>query len=347
MGYVYGQDIFCNIIDCSATQKLDFLRSRQLLDQEKMKNCRQAMMVFLVLLIVPGCSQKTESAAGHKPVIRVDGNVLTLAEFNEFFEPLKMSYATEQGAVSTDIAQARLRFLLQLLEEMIVLRRAEELRLSISPEELREAVGRVQREYSEESFKAVFMKQAISVETWQERLRRQLLVEKVIGKELLAQISATPKEISKYYDEHREEWTRGEQIKARQILLPTKEKANRVLKQLKKGEDFAALARLYSVAPEAAQGGDMGYVVRGGLPKSLEDQLFALPQGKVSRVTKTPFGYHIFEVTEKKRRDESRIDGFMERIRGRIQKEKLAAAYGPWLAKLRSRYKVVVNNEII
>ncbi len=312
-----------------------------------MKNRKGIWIVFLVLLLVLNCSEKSGTVNQHKPVIQVDGRVLTLAEFNEFFEPVRMSYADGQANTISHIREARLRFLLQLLEEMILLRRAEELKLTVSALELQKAVGDIQGDYSKEAFESVFIKQAISLETWQERLKRQLLVEKVIRQELLDEISSTPKEISEYYAKHRAEWTRSEQIRARHILLPSKEEANSVLERLKKGEDFATLARLCSVAPEASEGGDMGYMVRTELPKCLEGPLFALPKGKVSGVVKTPYGYHIFEVLEKRPAGESRIDDWMDKIRSRIHKKKLATAYGPWLAKLRSRYRIVVNKEVI
>jgi parvulin-like peptidyl-prolyl isomerase len=312
-----------------------------------MKERREIWVVFLVVLLVCGCSDKSETVVEHQPLIQVDGRVLTLAEFNEFFEPIRMSYTKGQINSAAGIREARLRFLLQLLEEMIVLRRAEELHLSISPEEMQEAVGGIERDYGDGSFETIFIKQAISSETWHERLKRQLLVEKVVREELLEGISVTPEEISQYYDEHREEWTRGEQVSAQHILLPSKELAERVLAQVKKGEDFATLAREHSEAPESEKGGDMGFVVRGQLPKFLEDPLFALPLGKVSTVIKTPYGYHIFKVVERRRAGETKIDDWIDKIRDRIQKQKLHASYGPWLAELRSRYTIAVNEELI
>jgi parvulin-like peptidyl-prolyl isomerase len=91
----------------------------------------------------------------------------------------------------------------------------------------------------------------------------------------------------------------------------------------------------------------MGYVVRGQLPKRLEDPLFRLKKDTLSPVIKTPYGYHIFKVTEKKDAGQPDIDDWIEKIKARIQQEKLEAAYGPWLAKLRSRYRITVNREMI
>lgn len=312
-----------------------------------MRNSKKASIVSFVLLLVSACSDTNNTGAEGQAVIQVDDQVLTLAEFNEFFEPLRMSYAEEPTGTGLGLRQARLRFLLQLLEEMIVLRRAGELDLHISAQELEETVKDIERDYGEGSFKAMFMKQAVSLEAWKERLKRQLLIEKVTHKELLKKISVTPEEIRDYYEQHREEWAHGKQIRVHQILLPDREQAGRVLKRLKKGEGFATLARTYSIAPESEQGGDMGYVVRGQLPKRLEDPLFRLKKDTVSPVIKTPYGYHIFKVTEKKDAGQPDIDDWIEKIKARIQQEKLEAAYGPWLAKLRSRYRITVNRDMI
>ena len=313
-----------------------------------MRNRKKILTGALILFfLLSGCSNRSETAPEHQAVIQVDDLVLTLAEFNEFFEPIRMSYAKDQTNPGAGMYEARLRFLLQLLEEMIILRRAEELRLHISPQELEEAVHNIQRDYSEGIFQAMFIKQAISFETWKARLERQLLVEKAIRKGLLEKTSVTPEEIKDYYDKHHKEWTHGEQVRAYHILLPSKKLANLVLGRLKKGEDLATLARVYSIAPESERGGDMGYVVRGQLPKYLEKPLFSLRQGTVSPVIKTAYGYHIFKVVEKIQAGEPKINDWFEKIKERIQKKKLEVAYGPWLANLRSRYKIRVNKEII
>jgi parvulin-like peptidyl-prolyl isomerase len=312
-----------------------------------MKNYKHAVIVFLLLILVSGCSDRSKTGAGSQTVIQVDDHVLTLAEFNEFFEPLRMSYAKVESKHDPSLREARLRFLLQLVDEMIILRRAQELHLYVSPQELEEALGNIKGDYGEDSFKAVFMKQAISLKTWKQRLERQLLVEKVINKELLEQFSVTPEEIRDYYDKHKDEWTHGEQIRVYHILLPSKDLANRVSTQLKKGEDFATLASLHSIAPESKLGGDMGYVQRGHLPKCLEAPMFASEKDKVSPVIKTPFGYHIFKVVEKEPAGKSKMDDWMEKTRERVLKEKVEIAYGPWLAKLRSRYGISVSKEFI
>jgi parvulin-like peptidyl-prolyl isomerase len=312
-----------------------------------MVNCRILAAGFIFLFIGLGCSSEAKKPAQDQVVIRVDNQVVTLAEFNEYFEQTSLGYDSEDDRDSNAVREARSSFLLQLVEEMIIIKRAEELHLSISPEELEEAVREIQKDYPEEDFQDMFLKKAISFEAWKERLGKRLLVEKVMRKELLKEDSITIEEMRDCYSRHREEWNRGEEIRARHILLSTEDEAKRVLRSLQNGEDFATLARRHSIAPEAQFDGDLGYVVRGELPSSLEAPLFELEQGQVSSVVKTPYGFHIFKVVERRKTPVPNIDESVERIKQEILKERLEAAYGPWLAELRSRYDIEVNTEMI
>ncbi|MDY6987324.1 MAG: peptidylprolyl isomerase [Thermodesulfobacteriota bacterium] len=313
-----------------------------------MRRGRTVALAFLVFLLVSACSNTDEPGLEGQPVVQVEDLVLTLAEFNEFFEPFRMNQAQGQGDGQA-LREARLRFLLQLLEEMIILRRAAELGVKVSAQELEEAVTSIEGGYGEAGFKDMFMKQAISLETWKKRLKAQLIVKKVVYKELAEDITVTPEEIGDFYKRHREDFAAGtgEQIRPYHILLSTKEEADRILERLKKGEDFATMARLSSEAPEAERGGDMGFVARGELPKCLEDPLFALEKDTLSQVIQTPYGHHIFKVVENRAASEPGMDDWIEKAKEYVREEKLEAAYGPWLAKLRSRYRITVNKEMI
>ena len=166
-------------------------------------------------------------------------------------------------------------------------------------------------------------------------------------KDVLKENAAAPEEIREYYEKHRNEWGHEEQVRARHILLPGADEANSVLERLQKGQDFAAEARLHSTAPDAVNGGDMGYVARGQLPDSLEKLLFDLKPGDLSSVIKTPYGFHIFLVVEKREKGEPSMEACIEKITKGMQNERLEAAYGPWLVQLRERYDIEVNKEII
>jgi peptidyl-prolyl cis-trans isomerase C len=92
----------------------------------------------------------------------------------------------------------------------------------------------------------------------------------------------------------------GEQeVHARHILVPTEEEAKKVIVELKKGGDFAALAKQYSKDPGAAQGGDLGWFKKDEMVPAFSQAAFTLKPGEVSdKPIKTEFGWHVIKVED-------------------------------------------------
>jgi len=93
----------------------------------------------------------------------------------------------------------------------------------------------------------------------------------------------------------------GEQpdrVHVRQIILPGEKDAKEIRARLAAGESFGELSRKLSLAPNAAKDGELGIIARGTLPEELEDVIFRLQPGEVSRPVKGPSGYHLFQVLE-------------------------------------------------
>ena len=96
--------------------------------------------------------------------------------------------------------------------------------------------------------------------------------------------------------------TQVEQAHARQILVATPDLAATLRDRARKGEDFAALVKQYSIdETNRANGGDMGWLPRGVLDPRIDAVMFDIPVGQVSDVIKTDFGYHVVQVTEKEK----------------------------------------------
>ncbi len=93
--------------------------------------------------------------------------------------------------------------------------------------------------------------------------------------------------------------TEPERVRVRQMLLPTRAQALAAERQLHAGADFVTVSRAMSIAPNAADGGNLGLISRGTLPSKLEDVVFALRPKEISKPVRSPSGYHIFQVLEK------------------------------------------------
>ncbi len=140
--------------------------------------------------------------------------------------------------------------------------------------------------------------------------QRKIKFVRVNTGDVAAKIKVSKSDVDAFYNEHLGQYTTPEQIRASHILLKTegktdaevRAKAEQVLKEVKApGADFAALAKKYSEdESNAAQGGDLDYFGRGRMVPEFENAAFAMSAGQTSDLVKTPFGYHIIKVIDRK-----------------------------------------------
>ena len=86
-------------------------------------------------------------------------------------------------------------------------------------------------------------------------------------------------------------------IKASHILVKKRSEADKLLKEIQTGTDFAELARKHSLCSSGKKGGSLGFFTRGKMVKEFEKAAFSLAKGELSEVVKTEFGFHIIKRT--------------------------------------------------
>ena len=135
-----------------------------------------------------------------------------------------------------------------------------------------------------------------------------------------------PTDVQRYYNDNIQQYQTPEQVRASHILLETagkndadvKKRAEEILKQVKSGADFAALAKKVSEDKgSAANGGDLDYFGRGRMVPEFEQAAFAMQPGQISDLVKSQFGYHIIKVVDK-RAGSTRP---LEEVRAQIQQQ--------------------------
>ena len=149
------------------------------------------------LFLFSGCGEKG-SGLGNEVLIRVGDRVVTVLDFNEAFEISKIAFdSTSEQA--DDLREAQLRLLNELILEVILLERADEIGISVTDSELEKAVAAIKSDYPPGEFEETLLEFAVSYDTWESRLKTRLTMEKVIEKELENRITITPEDIAEYY----------------------------------------------------------------------------------------------------------------------------------------------------
>jgi len=156
----------------------------------------------IVLIFSLSACEKKEADLGKEILIRVADRTMTVFEFNNAFEITKIAYENDIKEQPEEIQKARIRLLNQLTVEMILLERAEELRISVAEAELEQAVSAIKSDYPEGEFEKTLLEFAVSYDSWKDRLRNRLIMEKVIEEELKNRITITAEDISDYYQKN-------------------------------------------------------------------------------------------------------------------------------------------------
>jgi parvulin-like peptidyl-prolyl isomerase len=235
----------------------------------------------------------------------------------------------------------------RMVDHYLILEYGKEKGITVSTNELESAVKDIKKDYPDKVFQEMLLHRYVDFEEWQEGLRQQLLIKNII-REASQNISpVTFHEVKTYFESHQNEFMRPRMVKFRQVVTRTKDEAEKILQRSKNGEDLDALARAYSVAPEAENGGVVGWVAQGELEESMEKVIFSLPVGRISPVVRTPYGYHIFEVLSKRSEGLKSLPEAMEGIESKLYHEKTELFYQRWLKELRVHYPVSVNNELL
>ncbi len=140
---------------------------------------------------------------------------------------------------------------------------------------------------SERELAAMLRQRGTSMAELKDRLRVDAMLDRIATEQITVEDSA----IEQYYQEHLDEFSHGEQVRARLILAATRENAEAIKLALDSGGDFAGLAEALSIDPGTAnQGGDTGYFERGDYAEEITEVAFALPVGKISDVFAVPDG---------------------------------------------------------
>ena len=304
------------------------------------KNLVRAFAVLL-LLNLSACSLGRDDSK--EVLIRVNERSITAGEFRD---ALKRLVPADQGQSGDELAELKKELVNEMVEEELLLEEAQKLGAGVTDTDLASEVEQMKKEYGDESFKSVIKERYGSFEGWEERIRRKLLVKKAIEK-LTNSVKVTNGESEAWYREHKEEFSRPEQVRARMIVVASEEEAARVRQELKP-ENFSAVAKEVSLSPEGRDGGDLGYFSKGDMPGEFEEAVFSLKQpGEISPVVTTPYGFHIFLLEDRRKKGTPAYPDVKNRIMDRLRAEKSARLLGDWMEARKRSSKIEVREELL
>jgi peptidyl-prolyl cis-trans isomerase SurA len=196
--------------------------------------------------------------------------------------------------------------------------------------------------------------QGVNWEDFKNNIRNGVLTQRVISSEVGSHITIGHDEIEKYYNEHKSEFVRPEQVALRSIEINTekkspeeivelKKKAEATLKRIKDGEDFGEMAKRLSDGSTAKQGGFLGVYKRGELSKELEDVVFKMRKNDITDVMDTKQGFLILQVLEHYDEGEQTLAKVEPEITDKLYTARMEPAMREYVKTLREQSYVVIK----
>ena len=186
----------------------------------------------------------------------------------------------------------------------------------------------------------------MSPELWKERLENNLLIDKFINTKFKVTIASNETGFKKYYESHKEKFKKGQMVYAIHIMVATEDEAYVVRDLIKSGDkSFSELAKMYSIAPEASVGGDLGYFDISQMPEEFE-QIVKLKKQQVSEVIKTPHGYHIFKVIDIKIPKQLSFPESKDTIKAQFLRDEQSRKFEQWLIELKRNANIKINKNV-
>jgi peptidyl-prolyl cis-trans isomerase C len=290
-------------------------------------------LIFLpALFCLESCGLKNRAQTETSPVIVWVGEKgYGKTDLDRFFDSRLNELRGMEAA--DDVKSALLD---SFIEEKLMLHRAEEVKIELNSQALEAMRNKLGTSADLKKDKEL-----------EQNMLETLKIQAYLNERIFKDLSVTQEECEAYYKEHIQDYVRNDVVHVREILVDAIGQARKIQDLLKANHNrnFKELARQYSKAPTAAEGGDLGSFQRGELPEALEKAIFPLAPGTISKIVSTQYGYHTFYLEEKILAHQQKFGEVDAQIQEKLLLVKQREAMAKELEKLAGQIKIRVERE--
>ena len=312
------------------------------------------LAVALSALLLAGCFGNRREIAGgdnRRSIASVNNEPISLEDFHHQYRRALETWERFVGNDATKRADLGRIVLERMIAEKLLDQEVRRRGIKLDEDDFRATLLKEVGAVEPNRLTAGTEKAALPDKVWVREMRRRALHELLIRQEVAAKLHITARDVRTYYQEHRAEFVRPEQVRVRQIAVGNQAVYNRVVRLLEQKVDFVKLVREFSITPDRKQDGDLGFVERGVLPEAFDQAIFKMTTiGSLSPLNKpvqTEIGYHIFKLEEHKPQAVLSFDEAAPLIRELLTDQQRPKAYATWLGRLREGATIRIDYKLL
>lgn len=274
-----------------------------------LKSGKELIFAVMLALIASPAVADDSPVAEKQVVARVNGIAILDEDLTPLVEKRILEYRKLGAKAKQDEIKQRLQHeeLDRLISQELLAQAGAALKLNDLEQRIDKRLG-----VSAKSSGNINLPDKNSDVSLRNKIRRDVLIDAYLDQQGISTLQIPEKELRLFYEKTPRNFVEPQSVKARHILVtipkkatPEQEheadsKAKLILAEVKKGRDFAEVARQYSDCTSKEKGGDLGFISPGFMPKEFDAVAFSLKVGETSGIVKTRHGLHIISVEEKK-----------------------------------------------
>ncbi|HEX6897082.1 MAG TPA: peptidylprolyl isomerase [Bryobacteraceae bacterium] len=309
-------------------------------------------LLFPIALLVSGSLFAADLATVEEIVAKCNGDIITRSDLARSRQQL-VGELRESGlagpALEKALDEREKNVLRDKIDQLLLVQKAKDLDINVDSE-VTKRMAQIQQDSGiadpDKFHEYVKEQSGMSFEDFRDEMKKGMLTQRVIRQEVSDKIPVKHEDVEKYYNEHKSEFVREEQLFLREILISTEnkdaagvaaadKKAKDLVSRARRGERFAEMARDNSDSPSAKDMGALPPFKKGSLAKDLEDLVWNQPKGYITDPINRPNGFLILRVEEHQKAGQAELSEVENEVMDRLMRPKMEPAMRTYLSKLR------------
>ena len=304
-------------------------------------------VVFSFIIINLGFLGSISAEVIDRIVAIVNNDIVTLVQLNKetapYIKNVEFSgYSDEKK--NEAIQTINKKILNALIDQSLTQQEAKRYQISVSDTEVNNAVEDVKKakSLSPEEFERALDQEGLSLADYHENIKKQILQARLINQAVKSKVIITDSDIKKSYEANAGKYSGKKKYHLRNILMDNEDKIKEIKKKLDKKKKFISLAKKYSIAPNASEGGDLGMFDINNFSERIKDSISQLYKGEFTDVISTPQGFQIFYIEDIVLKGAKTLQQAHDEIHGILYGEQIKKKFETWLESLKKKAHIKI-----
>lgn len=300
-------------------------------------------IIYSAIVAVLMLSASVQAEIVNRIVAVVGNQVITMSD-------LEKAYTKDElGILKSGSQISKREYLEKMIEKMLIDQEVKRQGITVSVLEVEQAIEkkRTQLGMSPDDFIQTLRRQGMTIDEYRDQVRENLVLGKLVSREVKSEINISDKEIELYYQKHQAEFKTPDKIHLYHLVIrkadASRETIARIQKEFAQGASFTALAKKYSEGEEAEKGGDLGWVEMNALKPELAQMLMSVEINELSPVYEDEVGLHLFWIQGREKGIQPGLDQVKAQIKQILEREQFDQQYELWLKRLKGKAYIEIR----